>query len=69
MSELPIAAVDRVIRKAGNLRVSEPAAQALAIFLEEEGIKIARKAMEFATHANRKTVTDADIQLAAKHYK
>ena len=69
MSELPVAAVDRIIRKAGNLRVSEPAAQVLAEILEEEGVKISHKAIEFASHANRKTVTDADIRLAAKHYK
>ncbi len=69
MAELPLAAVDRIIRKAGGARVSEEAAAALAEVLEEEGIKIAQQAAELARHANRKTVTAADIRLALKTYK
>ena len=43
MGELPLAAVDRIIRKAGGGRVSEGAAGALSEILEEKGIKIARR--------------------------
>lgn len=67
MGELPLAAVDRIIRKAGNIRVSEDAASVLSDFLEEEGVKIAQQAALYAKHANRKTITDADIKLAIKH--
>ena len=64
---LPLAAVDRIIRKSGAGRVSESAVSALAEVLEEEGIKISQQAAEYAKHANRRTVTDADIKLAKKN--
>ena len=63
---LPLAAVDRLIRKAGAGRVSEDASVALGEVLEERGIEVSQKANEFAKHANRKTVTAADIRLAIK---
>lgn len=69
MAELPLAAVDRIIRKAGGGRVSEEAAAELAEVLEEYGIKIAQQAAEFSKHANRKTITAADIRLALKNFK
>jgi len=66
MAELPLAAVDRIIRKAGGGRVSESASAELAEILEEYGIKIAQQANVLAKHANRKTITDSDIRLALK---
>ncbi|MGC8816525.1 MAG: histone family protein [Candidatus Hadarchaeum sp.] len=66
MVELPIAAIDRVIRKAGAKRVSEDAAIALAEVLEERAIQIAGEAAKLAEHAGRRTVRDVDIRLAAK---
>jgi histone H3/H4 len=66
MVELPYAAVDRVIRKAGARRVSESAARALAEVLEERGMIIAAEAVKLSEHAGRKTVRDVDIRLAAK---
>ena len=66
MPELPIAAADRLLRKAGAARVSEDAAKALIDLLEEHASKIAVKSAELAKHSKRKTVTAADIKLAAK---
>ena len=67
MGELPLAAVDRIIRKAGGVRVSEDAVMALAEILEERGITVSQQAATFAKHANRKTITAADIRLAVKN--
>lgn len=66
MTELPLASVDRLIRQAGAQRVSEDAAQAMAVELERIGGEIAQKAAQLATHAKRKTVTADDVRLAAK---
>jgi histone H3/H4 len=66
MVELPVAAIDRVIRKSGAKRVSEEAAVALAEVLEERALAIAAEAAKLAEHAGRRTVRDVDIRLAAK---
>jgi len=66
MVELPIAAIDRVIRKSGAKRVSEDAAIALAEVLEERALQIAAEASKLAEHAGRRTVRDVDVRLAAK---
>jgi len=66
MVELPVAAIDRVIRKSGAKRVSEGAAAALAEVLEERALAIAAEAAKLAEHAGRRTVRDVDIRLAAK---
>jgi len=66
MTELPLAAVDRIIRKSSGIRVSETAAKELAVYLEEVGMKVAQEASLYSKHAGRKTVTDEDIRLALK---
>ncbi|KXA97300.1 histone [candidate division MSBL1 archaeon SCGC-AAA259I14] len=64
MGELPVAAVDRIIRRAGGQRVSEGAAVELAEVLEEKGLGIAKEAVKLSEHAGRKTVRDTDVRLA-----
>lgn len=65
-TNLPIAALERIIRKAGAKRVSEEAAAALAEVLEERAIIIAAEATRLTEHAGRRTVKDVDIRLAAR---
>ncbi|CAD7771415.1 histone [Methanosarcinales archaeon ex4484_138] len=63
---LPLASVERIIRSAGAKRVSETGSHALAEYLEGEGVRITRRAIELAKHAKRVTVTGEDIKQALK---
>jgi DNA-binding protein len=59
-------AMDKVMRAAGALRVSDDAKAALAEVLEEKALAISEEAKRYAEHAGRKTVTEKDIRLANK---
>ena len=67
--EFGIAAIYRIIKKAGAERVGDDAAHELRAVLEEIGETIARQAVEFSFHAGRNTVKASDITLAVKTLK
>ena len=63
---LPLAAMGRIMRKAGANRVSDNAKKALAEVLQEFGSNLSEKAWKFAQHAGRTTIKAEDIKLAQK---
>ena len=65
-NDLRLAAMHRIIKKAGAERVSDSALKELRIALETVGLQIAKEALDFSKHARRKTVRMEDIQIAVR---
>ncbi|OYT42498.1 MAG: histone [Candidatus Altiarchaeales archaeon ex4484_43] len=67
MADIPLAPIERIIRRAGGgIRVSEDATRELRELLEEMAEQISERAAKLAKHAGRKTVNAEDIKLARK---
>ena len=66
MSILPLAPMERLLKKAGAPRVGEDAKLALAEILEDFAQRLGQKAAALAVHAGRKTVKAEDIKLAGR---
>ena len=66
-SILPLAAMEKLLKKAGAPRVSEDAKEALRDILEAYSHEIGQKATKFSVHSGRKTVKAADVRLAHTH--
>jgi len=64
MADIPLASVERLMRKTGAERVSVDGAKELRDTLEEIGKGISERAAKFAKHAGRKTVKAEDVKLA-----
>ena len=65
-SIIPLAAMEKLLKKAGASRVSEDAKMALKDVLENFGLKIGSKSATLAQHSGRKTVKAVDIKLAER---
>ena len=64
--ELPLSALERILKKAGAKRTSTKATKEYAKMLEDHVSAIAEEASLLAEHANRNTVLEKDIILAKK---
>jgi histone H3/H4 len=63
-SELSIASMHRLCKKAGAKRVSEKATKELAAKLENAALKIAKDALFFSKCSGRKTLRAEDIRIS-----
>lgn len=63
---LPLAGMEKLLKRAGAERVSEEAKVALRDLIEEISDEICSKAVKLAMHTGRKTVKATDIELASK---
>ena len=66
VEEFTIAPIRRLLKKAGDLRINEYAANALKECIGLYGLKIAEYAVENAENDGRKTVLERDIWKAAE---
>ena len=64
--EFTIAPVRRLLKKAGDLRINEEAANILRDLIGEYGMRIAELAVENAEKDGRKTILERDIRQAAE---
>ena len=63
---IPLAAMEKILKKAGAERVSDKAKAALKDVIEDIANGIAVKSVNLAVHAGRKTIKSEDIKLAVK---
>lgn len=63
---LPLAAMEKLLKKAGAPRVAEDAKAVMKEVLEDYGISVGQRASRIAQHAGRKTVKGSDIKVALK---
>lgn len=66
MPEFPLSAMKRLLKRAGNERVSRGAAIELSAVLESVGEDIAEQAVRSADNRGVKTVSERDIRKVVK---
>jgi len=64
--ELPLAPLERILRKAGAKRVSKQALREFSFVLTDYASKLSSESTVLAKHAGRKTIIDSDVRMAKK---
>ena len=63
---LPLAAMEKLMKKAGADRVSDKSKAAMKNVLEDIAKQISARAVSYSKHAGRRTIKQQDIKLASK---
>ena len=64
--DIPLAPLERLLRKAGAKRVSKSAVKEFAQVLADYTHDLSAEALMLAKHAGRKTIVAADIRMAKR---
>jgi histone H3/H4 len=64
--ELPLAPLERILRKAGAKRVSKEAVKQFSMIISDYIFDLSAEAATLAQHAGRKTITDEDVRMARR---
>jgi len=65
--DIPLAPLERILKKAGAKRVSKSALVAFSEVLEDFMLKVCKEAVMLAEHAGRKTLLERDVKLAKRN--
>ncbi len=63
---LPLAPLERLLRKAGAKRVSKGAVKEFSNRLADYVIRLSAEAATLAKHAGRKTIIESDVKMARR---
>ncbi|MBL7170118.1 MAG: NFYB/HAP3 family transcription factor subunit [Candidatus Aenigmarchaeota archaeon] len=64
--ELPLAPLERLLRKAGAKRVSKGAVKEFAAVIADYAYDLSSEAAVLAKHAGRKTIINSDVRMARR---
>ena len=65
-AKLPLAPLERILRKAGSRRVSKKAVREFSMVLGDYAHDLSAESAKLASHAGRKTIVESDVRMARK---
>jgi len=64
--DIPLAPLERLLRRAGAKRVSKSALREFAVVLGDYAHDLSAESLALAKHAGRKTIVGADVRMAKR---